>query len=92
MPSSRSPTTPISTVYVENQPIGRTDGKGRVLLDRLRPYDTNQVSLDPAELPLDASLSNPTALLTPAFRSGARRAISDHARDRGDDAAGAGQR
>jgi outer membrane usher protein len=62
---------PDLTVYVENQPIGRTDAKGRVLLDRLRPYDTNHVSLDPAELPLDASLSNPTALLTPAFRSGA---------------------
>ena len=35
------------------------------------PYDTNQVSLDPAELPLDASLSSPTAMLTPAYRSGA---------------------
>ena len=52
-------------MYVENQPIGRTDRKGRVLLDRLRPYDTNQVSLDPAELPLDASLSSPTVHLTP---------------------------
>ena len=62
---------PDLTVYVENQPIGRTDRKGRVLLDRLRPYDTNQVSLDPAELPLDASLSSPTASLTPAYRSGA---------------------
>jgi outer membrane usher protein len=59
------------TVYVENQPIGRTDHKGRVVLDRLRPYDTNQVSLDPAELPLDASLANPAVLLTPAYRSGA---------------------
>ncbi len=62
---------PDLTVYVENQPIGRTDSKGRVLLDRLRPYDANQVSLDPAELPLDASLANPTAHLTPAYRSGA---------------------
>ena len=59
------------TVFVENQPIGRTDRKGRVLLDRLRPYDTNRVSLDPTELPLDASLSDPAARLTPAFRSGA---------------------
>jgi len=62
---------PDLTVHVENQPIGRTDRKGRVVLDRLRPYDTNQVSLDPAELPLDASLSSPTAHLTPAYRSGA---------------------
>jgi outer membrane usher protein len=62
---------PDLTVYVENQPIGRTDARGRVLLDGLRPYDTNRVSLDPAELPLDASLANPSVLLTPAFRSGA---------------------
>jgi len=62
---------PDLTVYVENQPIGRTDRKGRVLLDRLRAYETNQVSLDPAELPLDASLTSPTAQLTPAYRSGA---------------------
>lgn len=59
------------TVYVENQPVGRTDHKGRVLLDGLRPYDTNEVSLDPAELPLDASLANPGVLFTPAYRSGA---------------------
>jgi outer membrane usher protein len=62
---------PDLTVYVENQPIGRTDAKGRVLLDHLRPYDTNHVSLDPAELPLDAALANPMVPLTPAFRSGA---------------------
>ena len=62
---------PDLTVYVENQPVGRTDSRGRVLLDGLRPYDTNEVSLDPAELPLDVSLANPRVLLTPAYRSGA---------------------
>ena len=62
---------PDLTVYVENQPIGRTDRRARVLLDRLRPYDTNQVSLDPAEIPPDASLSSPTSSRTPAYRSGA---------------------
>jgi outer membrane usher protein len=62
---------PDLTVYVENQPIGRTDTRGRVLLDRLRPYDTNEVAVDPAELPLDASLADPTVRLTPAYRSGA---------------------
>jgi outer membrane usher protein len=58
-------------VYVENQPIARTDRKGRVLLDRLRAYETNEVSLDPTELPLDASLSTASMALTPAWRSGA---------------------
>jgi outer membrane usher protein len=58
------------TVYVENQPIGRTDRKGRVLLDSLRAYESNSVSIDPAELPLDASLATPAMKITPAYRSG----------------------
>ena len=32
---------PGMTVYVENQPVGRTDSKGRVLLDSLRAYERN---------------------------------------------------
>lgn len=58
-------------VSVDNQPVGRTDRKGRLLLDRLRAYEENEVSLDPTELPMDAVLSNPAIKVTPAFRSGA---------------------
>jgi outer membrane usher protein len=58
------------TVYVENQPIGRTDSKGRVLLDSLRAYELNAISIDPKELPLDASLATPAMTVTPAYRSG----------------------
>jgi len=61
---------PDMTVYVENQPIGRTDRKGRVLLDSLRAYESNAVSIDPRELPLDASLATPAMTITPAYRSG----------------------
>ncbi len=61
---------PDITVYVENQPVGRTDDKGRVLLDSLRAYERNGVSVDPRELPLDASLANPKTSVTPAYRSG----------------------
>jgi outer membrane usher protein len=61
---------PELTVYLENQPVGRTDRKGRVLLDSLRPYESNAVSIDPRELPLDASLAMPDMRVTPAFRSG----------------------
>jgi outer membrane usher protein len=61
---------PGMTVYVENQPIGRTDRKGRVLLDSLRAYESNAVSIDPKELPLDASLATPAMTITPAYRSG----------------------
>jgi len=58
------------TVYVENQPVGRTDERGRLLLASLRPYEINAVSVDPRELPLDASLTSTTMSVTPAYRSG----------------------
>jgi len=61
---------PDMTVYVENQPIGRTDRKGRVLLDSLRAYESNSVSIDPKELPLEASLATREMVVTPAYRSG----------------------
>lgn len=59
------------TVYVENQPIGRTDGQGRILLDGLRPYERNEISIDPRQLPMDAALALPVMEVTPAYRSGA---------------------
>jgi outer membrane usher protein len=57
-------------VYVDNQPVGRTDSKGRVLLDRLLPYQPNEVSIDPTELPMDTTLSSQKMTVTPAYRSG----------------------
>lgn len=61
---------PNMTVYLENQPVGRTDGKGRALLDSLRAYESNGVSIDPKQLPMDASLATPAMTVTPAYRSG----------------------
>ena len=61
---------PEMTVYLENQPVGHTDRKGRVLLDSLQPYETNTVSVDPLELPFDASLATTAMTVTPAYRSG----------------------
>jgi len=58
------------TVYLENQPIGVTDDHGRVLIDRLRPYEANGISLDPKEIPLDATLQKASMKVTPAYRSG----------------------
>ena len=59
------------TVYVENQPIGVTDDHGRILLDGLRAYERNEISIDPKQLPLDAALAVPAMQVTPAYRSGA---------------------
>jgi outer membrane usher protein len=61
---------PDMTIYVENQPVGRTDRKGRVLLDSLRAYESNAISIDPRELPMDAALATNVMTVTPAWRSG----------------------
>jgi outer membrane usher protein len=58
------------TVMLDQQPIGTTDAHGRVLIDRVRPYEVNQVSLDPREVPFDAELRTATMTVTPAWRSG----------------------
>jgi outer membrane usher protein len=59
------------TVYLDNQPVGRTDEQGRVLIDALRPYERNEISVDPRQVPMDGSLSQRAIGVTPAYRSGA---------------------
>ncbi len=59
------------TVYLDNQPVGTTDGQGRVLIDALRPYERNEISVDPRQVPMDGSLSQRAIGVTPAYRSGA---------------------
>jgi outer membrane usher protein len=41
-----------------------------VLLDSLRAYESNSVSIDPKELPFEASLATREMVVTPAYRSG----------------------
>jgi outer membrane usher protein len=57
-------------VFVQNQPVGRTDSKGRILLDNLLPYQANEISVDPAKVPMDATLDKASMTVVPAYRSG----------------------
>jgi outer membrane usher protein len=59
------------TVYLDNQPVGRTDAHGRVLVSPLRPYERNEVSVNPLEVPMDGAIDRPAIDVTPAYRSGA---------------------
>ncbi len=59
------------TVFLDNQPIGSTDAKGRVLVDALRPYQRNEISLDPTQVPMDGAIDQSAIGVTPAYRSGA---------------------
>ncbi len=57
-------------VYLENQEIGVTDNRGRLLVPRLRPYQTNRLRIETADLPLTAQIGNPTVAVSPYYRSG----------------------
>ncbi len=57
-------------VYYENRPVGITNNQGLVLITRLRPYQENQISIAPEDLPFEAQIDAVKLILTPALRSG----------------------
>jgi len=61
---------PDLTVYFDNQPVARTDDSGHALVPNLRSYQVNQLSIDPLQLPLDATLSDAQVQIVPPYRSG----------------------
>jgi len=62
--------TPGVDVFYENRPAGRTDSKGQVLVPTLRSYQSNKITIDPANLPVNADISETQSFVTPADRSG----------------------
>ncbi len=63
-------------VFLENQPVARTDAGGRALIRNLRPYEPNRISVDPARLPIDTWIDASSATVAPAFRSGTEVAFA----------------
>lgn len=63
-------------VFLENQPVARTDARGRALIRDLRPYEPNRISIDPARLPIDTWIDAGSATVSPAFRSGTEVAFA----------------
>lgn len=57
-------------VYVENQFVTRTDQHGRAVLNNLLPYETNRISINPVDLPLDTEIRSREVEIQPAWRSG----------------------
>jgi outer membrane usher protein len=57
-------------VYNENRPIGITDAKGLLLVPTLRSYQSNKITIDPSNLPVDVSVENTREIVAPADRSG----------------------
>jgi outer membrane usher protein len=59
-------------VYDDNQLVGRTDAEGQALVPHLRPYEDNRISIEQADLPLDAQIATMAQKAVPYFRSGTR--------------------
>lgn len=57
-------------IYRDNQPVGRTDRQGMAMVPNLRAYEQNSVSIEPADLPLDAQVDALRFKITPYLRSG----------------------
>ena len=61
---------PGMTVYFNNQPVGRTDEHGLALVPTVLSFQVNRVSIDPLQLPLDATASDTQVQFVPPYRSG----------------------
>jgi outer membrane usher protein len=57
-------------VFSENRPVGMTGANGMLLVPRLRAYENNQISIDPANLPVDAEIASTRSVVAPADRAG----------------------
>jgi spore coat protein U-like protein len=57
-------------VSYENRPVARTDASGKAIVPTLNAYQPNKISIDPRDLPLNASIATTQELLAPPDRSG----------------------
>ena len=57
-------------MYRSNQVVATTNSKGLALVTGLRPYQRNQLSLDPDELPFNLQIEGVEEIVTPYARSG----------------------
>ena len=58
-------------VSLSNQVVAKTNSKGLALVTGLLPYQSNELSLDPDNLPLEAEIGGVRATTVPYARSGA---------------------
>jgi outer membrane usher protein len=57
--------------YSNNQPIGRTDSRGLLLIPSLLPYYGNRISIQGTDVPIDFEVGNTEKLIAPSLRGGA---------------------
>ena len=59
-------------VYADNQPVGRTNKNGVVIVPRLRPYEKNVIRIELADLPIDTQVAGAEQMVRPYSRSGVK--------------------
>lgn len=57
-------------VSLNNRPVGRTDGSGRLLVPGLVAFQPNKLAIDPSDLPLDTHWERLDVAVAPGDRSG----------------------
>jgi outer membrane usher protein len=58
------------TVLQENRRVGKTNADGLMFVENLRAYESNRLSIEPDDVPMDVSLKNVLLHVRPADRSG----------------------
>lgn len=57
-------------VTLDGQPVGRTDGRGRLFVPGLLPYFGNRLAIRDADLPLDFRVNEVERYVAPRYRGG----------------------
>lgn len=65
-------TGPMQHVHVlqENRDVGRTNSSGRLLVPDMRSFDLNHITIEPTDIPPDATISDASREMRPQDRSG----------------------
>ena len=58
-------------VYADNQPVGRTNRRGELLITELLPYYANRLSIASEDIPLDHLVNDTEKTVAPPYRGGA---------------------
>jgi outer membrane usher protein len=65
-------------VYLESQLVARTGTDGSVLVNNLRAYQNNRVSIDPLSVPLDHSMDSMSQIVQPRLLGGVELDFAVH--------------
>jgi len=57
-------------VLQENRDVGRTNSSGRLLVPDMRSFDVNHITIEPTDIPPDATINDASRVTRPQDRSG----------------------